>query len=622
MIYFVGERIDYEGIRNASLKDLTEFLRGIKEVGFDTETTGYDAHTCKLLCYQLGNIKDQFVVEVVDEESLRPLRKLSERDDITILGQNLKFDLKFLYHHKIYLKKLYDTFLAELILQTGLESEDQHVALDDLAWKYCDVKLDKGIRGVINREGLTPRVIKYAAEDTQYLSLIKEKQLEQINWYALNEILDLENEVTKVFALMEYNGIHIDKNKWLEVAKITSSEKKRLESELDNLVLNEPKLNKFVPKARQINLFGFEERIMDINWGSSQQKLDIINALGIKESSVGERILQRHKKEHKLIATLINYNKQRKLNDAFGEAFLDHINKVTNKVHMDIWPIVSTGRLSVSKPNLNQIPSKGDLGKTIRSCFIPERGYKIVGADYSGMELRIIAEYSQDPVWLKAFRDNKDLHSELCALTFGIDIKDVKKPFPPKPDLTYRDVQKTVDFMLAYGGSEFKLSDVIQVPVDEAKDIIRKFFSVVPKVESFLNAIGESGKKNGFIKTGPVLQRIRWFPQWQQTKDLNNPKRLKILGEIERASKNTPFQGTNASIIKVALINVQKEIDTNKWPVNILLSVYDEIVCECREDLAEDWAKMLERIMIQSAEVAIKTIPVVVDCKVSNYWQK
>ena len=113
---------------------------------------------------------------------------------------------------------------------------------------------------------------------------------------------------------------------------------------------------------------------------------------------------------------------------------------------MDIWPILSTGRIAVSNPNLNQIPSKGEIAKVIRSCFIPKDGYKIVGGDYSGMELRIIAEFSQDPIWVNAFLEDKDLHSELAALTFGIDVKDVKTPFPPKPDLTYRDVQKTVNF--------------------------------------------------------------------------------------------------------------------------------------------------------------------------------
>lgn len=168
-----------------------------------------------------------------------------------------------------------------------------------------------------------------------------------------------------------------------------------------------------------------------------------------------------------------------------------------------------------------------------------------------------------------------------------------------------------------------KLSaDTIGVPVDEAQKIIDKFFEAVPKVDKFLKQLGELGKKRGYIRSGPPFNRIRWFPKWEQTKDLANPDRFKILGEIERASKNAPIQSTNANVIKLALIKVQEEIDRNNWPVTILLSVYDEIVTECREDMADEWCTKLEQIMIESAQVVIKTVPVKADCKVSDYWTK
>lgn len=158
--------------------------------------------------------------------------------------------------------------------------------------------------------------------------------------------------------------------------------------------------------------------------------------------------------------------------------------------------------------------------------------------------------------------------------------------------------------------------------VDEAQAIINKFFKAVPKVDKFLNQLGNLGKERGFIRTGPVFSRIRWFPEWEQTKDLANPNRFKLLGEIERASKNAPIQGANGNVIKYALIKVQEEIDQNNWPVTILLSVYDEIQTECREDKANEWCKKLEQIMIESAQIIIKTVPVKVDCKVTNCWQK
>lgn len=446
MIYYIGNKRTFESpyFQLSTISELLQYFKDKKEIAVDTETTGYDPHTNKLLSIQFGTEEHQFVIDC----EAYPVSTVKDifTYDATFLFQNAKFDLKYLMKEEIYPEKIYDTFLAELVLNTGVERGELRVALDDLVWKYCNVKLDKTIRGNINKEGLSERVIKYAANDTRYLSAVKEKQMKQIEEWNLQDVLNLENEVIKVFAQMEYDGITLNSDKWSEVASLTSSKIKELEKELDRIVLNDEKLRKFVPNAIQGNLFGFEERTLQVNWGSSQQKKDILQSLGIQEDSTGERILQRNKHVHMLIPTLLEYNKYKKLNDAFGTSFLKFINKSTGRIHMDIWPILSTGRIAVSSPNLNQIPSKGDLGSVIRSCFIPQEGYKIVGGDYSVMELRIIAEFSQDPVWLGAFNNDIDLHSLLCSKTFDIPIENVKDPFPPKPDLKYREVQKTVNF--------------------------------------------------------------------------------------------------------------------------------------------------------------------------------
>lgn len=622
MIYYIGKNRNFISteLKVESVDFLLNYFRDKTEIQLDTETTGFDPHTNNLLTIQFGDYTNQFVVNLA-EIDIQSIRSIFDTG-CTWLLQNAKFDLRFLMHHNIKLGKIYDTFLAELILQTGIDRKDLHVALDDLVWKYCNYKLDKTIRGQINKEGITERVIIYASEDVKYLSIIKEAQASKIALWNLQPIVDLENQVTKVFAKMEYDGILLETIKWLEVANVTESEAISLEKELDIIVDSDPLLKRFKPYAIQQNLFGFEERDCQINWGSSKQKLDILNALGIKEDSTGDRILQRNKKNHPLVPTLIKYNKNRKLSDAFGRKFLEFVNPVTKRVHMDIWPILSTGRIAVSNPNLNQIPSKGDVAKTIRSCFIPKPGYKIVGGDYSGMELRIIAEFSQDPVWVNAFIEDKDLHSELAALTFGIDISQVKDPFPQKPDLKYRDVQKTVNFGLAYGMSKFKLADTIGVSVEEADKIITNFFKAVPKVKEFLHGLGEAGKARGYIRTGPIFSRVRWFPQWEESMNTSNPNSFKLKGEIERASMNAPIQGCNGNIIKQALINVQEEIDKNNWPVTILLSVYDEIQTECREDVTEEWSKKLEEIMISTAQIVIKTIPVKADCDIHDCWEK
>ena len=219
MIYFISQKkrlFSSNEYAECTISDLLEYFKYCNhtEIQCDTETTGFDPHTCNLLTIQFGDYDNQFVVDLttMNIDLVKPLFEYPA----TFLFQNAKFDLRFLYKQGIKIDKLYDTFLAELILQTGIDRDKQLLALDDLVWKYCNYKLDKSIRGNINIEGLSDRVIKYASEDTKFLSLIKEKQLQQLQELDLLKVLDLENEVTKVFALMEYNGITLDVPKWTD----------------------------------------------------------------------------------------------------------------------------------------------------------------------------------------------------------------------------------------------------------------------------------------------------------------------------------------------------------------------------------------------------------------------
>ena len=581
-------------------------------IELDTETTGFDPHTCQLLTQQFGIGNDQFVI---DNKTIDPMyfKPLLESNRLFIL-QNAKFDLRFFLKLGINIKNVYDTFLVECILTTGLE--DRKLGLNAIAMKYCGAVLNKSIRGGIHREGLTTRVVKYCADDVTYLKQIMDKQMEQVKKYNLENVVILENQVTRVFARMEYTGISINKIKWLEIAEVTEKGTLEIEGKLDAILKAEPKLSKYIPKYVQTSLFEYETRELGINWGSPLQKLNILKDLGFQTDSTGDRFLQINKDKHPLVKELINYNKYSKLASAFGKEFLKFVNRKTGRIHYNIWPILSTGRISVSEPNLNQIPSKGELGKQIRNCFIPQQGYKIVGGDYSGMELRIIAEFSQDPLWVNAFNDGQDLHSVLCAATFDIPITDVKQETSFKKGVSYRDIQKTINFGLAYGMSKFKLADTMQIPVNEADKIIKKFFKVVPKVEHFLNLLGELAKARGYIKSGQPYGRIRWFAGY------DNKENFIRQGEIERAGKNTPIQGTNGDIIKAALIKVQRFIDARALPINILLSVYDEIQTECPEDLSEWWKLELDKLMVEAAQEVIKSVPIVVDCKIADYWDK
>ena len=234
------------------------------------------------------------------------------------------------------------------------------------------------------------------------------------------------------------------------------------------------------------------------------------------------------------------------------------------------------------------------------------------------MELRIIAELSQDPLWVETFINGGDLHSILCAKTFNIGLDEVKNPFPYKPEVNYRFVQKTVNFGLSYGMSEFKLSPTIQVPINTAKQIINDFFAAVPKVKKFLDTIGKAGREAGRIRAPKPFRRIRWFPKHAEAVATNNTK---ILGEIERASKNHPIQSCNANITKLALIYIQERIDKESLDAKILLAIHDAILVEAHDSIVDYMKEVMQEEMIRAAKSVIHTIPVVVDTVTGKYWK-
>lgn len=626
-IYFISNQTELipevSQFNTATVEDVYEYFKNKKQVEVDTETTGFDPWFDDVLTLQLGDYYKQFVIDITTV-NIQLFKDLLQDETKLFLLQNAKFDLRFFLHNKIRVKKVYDTFLMECVLTTGLQNRD--LALDDLAAKYADASLDKSIRGEIHK-GLTSRVIKYAADDVKYLSKIKDGQIANLVQYNLakrEDLLDkfttagLENRVVRVFADMEYTGVGIDQDKWKENSAEIEKEYDKQIQKLDKIVEQEDRLQKFVPNTVQGNLFGYEERKLDINYNSPQQKVSILNTLGFNVDSSADRILQKLQEKHIFVKELRKLNKLSKLNSSFGYSLLEEsLNEKTKRFHPNYWQILQTGRISVKEPNTNQIPSKGKFGPLIRSAFIARDGYKIVGGDYSAMELREIAHFSQDPLWLDIFNQGKDLHTVLACQTFGISEDMVREPYPNNPTITYRDIQKTINYGLAYGMSEYKLADTMNSTPEEAKQVIRDFFDKVPLVEEKLEEFGAFAKKNGYIITSPPYKRRRWFPGTHRAWSEGDTKRL---GSIERAGKNTPIQGTNADITKLAMVNAYEYIEENNYPASILLAVYDELQTEVRDDLAEEWRETLQSIMEESAKTIITTVPVIAECSISDYW--
>jgi DNA polymerase I-like protein with 3'-5' exonuclease and polymerase domains len=501
--------------------------------------------------------------------------------------------------------------LAEACLTNGFEVRS--LGLGHLAEKYCNIKLNKSVRGQfsnISGEPFTEQQITYGVGDVTCLTEIKTKQLAKI------KEKDIENWVQNEF------------NSCLALADKAKFNEKDYTDKLDELVRQEPKLNSFVKQKVQMNMFaGIEEgeehdRDINILWSSPTQVDRVFKALGLNLESTSERFLTKYQNKYPIVKQFIDYKKQQKLVTTYGEDFLKYVNPHTGRIHTSFWQIADTSRVTSGSPeerapNMQNIPAKVEY----RNCFVATPGFKMVSCDFSGQELRLCAEGSQEPLWLDAFNNGKDLHSEVAAMVFKVPLDKVKD----KPEVlrgkSYRDVAKIISFGLIYGMSKFKLADTLSIEVKDADKIIKDYFRATEKLNIYLNKCRKYGMKHGYIRSFKPYSIIRHFPKWQDVKDKED---FKVVGEIERASMNTPIQGSGAQMTKRALYLIRKYIKTNLLhdKVRIVMTVHDQIDCEVQEDFAEEWSKIQQSIMQEAGAEIIKTIPVLSDITISNSWTK
>ncbi len=427
-------------------------------IAVDTETNGFDPHTNELLCLQLGDEKNQFVIDL-SSVSIQIYKELLETKELIL--QNAKFDLRFLYKYNIIPTKIFDTYLAEMVLTMGILNHKR--SLDALAYRYCKVNLDKTIRGEIHKEGLSSRVIKYAAEDVAYLHEIKRKQEIKIEESDLRMALKLDNMFVRVLAYIEYCGIGFNQVKW----------KKKCERDLKDLALSKEALDNWVLENKpnfiesQLNLF--EGLQCGINWNSQKQVIPLFKELGINtevvdketgklKDSIDATVLNLQKDIHPLIDVYIDYSKAHKLTSTFGLNYLKFVNKATGRIHTTYKQLMNTGRLSCGEqnkstgevyPNLQQVPSDSEH----RGCFVPEKGNKLIACDYSGQEDIIFVNKCLDKNLLD-FYDKKlgDGHSYVAKLCFP-ELKDV-----PLEDIKskYKDLRqkaKSANFAIKFGNT-------------------------------------------------------------------------------------------------------------------------------------------------------------------------
>jgi len=600
-----------------TIDEAVNYLSQQSVLGVDTETEGKDFLRKKVVMFQIGTKDVQYVIDT-RYQGIEPLLPILENENIVKIFHNIKFDYKFLKSWwGADIKNPYDTMLAEGVINCGKSKVGY--SLNVLTQRYLGKELNKEVRNkFIGLDGkpFSTEQILYGAEDVEHLIDIREQQLVKIKEFGLEKVLHLENNAALAFADIEFNGLHFDTEKWLSIANDSESEVVSMEKDLDDMVyaLN---LNKFVKTSFQTDMFIPVEEIrkIDIKWSSPTQVLKVFKEYGLNIEKVNAFELSKFKNKA-FVTKYLKYKEKQKVVSTYGKSFLKYVMK-DGKVRTSFWQILNTGRVSSGskedrKPNMQNIPADNKF----RNCFKARDGYSLISVDYSGQELGIIASGSKDPVWMKARKEEADLHSICADMVFqdkwrNADADEKKK---------LRTMIKTINFGLAYGMSKFKLSDTLQISVDDAEALINQYFTVFPKIGGFLENLGNYGKYYGNIRTFKPYRRIRWFEDWN--KGLTPKKDFKLLGAIERASKNTPIQGTGADMIKLAMVKIRDYINDNNYPAYMVTQVHDEIGVEVKDEHAEEWAQIQSQLMREAGAEIIPDFPMGVDHTISKEWCK
>lgn len=636
MIYTIG----CEAGEKVEVQECINYFGDKEEVFLDTETTGTFCHVHKITSLQLGDSKNQFFIDCRSID-IGLFKELIESKKI--IGQNLKFDYKMLKKAGIVLDELYDTMLAECVLFCGYEKYGYSLA--DLHRRYLSIELSKEERMSFLTQGTRPftlRQIEYGCRDIENLGRIRDFQMRRIEELGLGYCLDVENKAILALADIEYNGMILDGKEWLEVTKTYIDKMSKIQESLDQIIQTEPKLKKFKPDVVQGNLFGEAERIVKVNYNSPKQVLDICHALGYPVENTNEREIKKLarlndetgevvKAKHPFFGLLLQSRETSKVISTYGESFLKYINPATGRVHTSFWAIVSTGRVSSgfkddNAPNLQNIPKKN----IFRNCFKARPGFSWVSIDYSGQELRLMADGSGEAGFIDVINRGEDLHCYAGSMMF-------KKPIDKKKDKALRDKAKTINFGKPYGMGPDKLADELDIPIDEAKDLFKQYSEAFPVLNKWLEGLQRSAVLKGYAETAGPCKRIRWFPDAKRAKELRKTAKAgdktvwkEILiaeGGVAREGGNFPIQSSGANMLKEALYEVRHLVlsynKIHKEEVAFLIcTVHDAIDVEVRTDLAEHFAKEMEALMVAVGNKYVTKVKMEADTTVTLQWQK
>ena len=589
----------YEVIRTEeALRRAVESLSTQPGIGLDTETTDLDPYTSRLRLIQLAAPDGVRIIDLDafpsenkrKDETFAGLRQLLSAPRPIKIAHNAKFDAKFIKHNLgIDLGGLFDTLLASQLVGAG-DIEERH-GLETVTSRHLNEFVDKTERLSNWNFELSEAQLEYAARDAAILLPLREKLVERLRSLSLIKCAQLEFECVMPVTDIELAGFYMHKDRWLEQLAIVEKRRTELAEQLQEVLAEE---------SSQGSLFGGPQRD-DINLDSHQQLTQALNRLGIPvPDSTRNWKLQPLAAEYPIIATLLEYRTVQKALTSYGQNMIELINPTTGRLHADFRQIgAPTGRFSCTNPNIQQVPHSLEY----RRCFSghPD-GRRLIIADYSQIELRILAEFSNDAGFMQAFNSGADLHRVTAAQVFNVPLEQVSKE--------QRDFAKRLNFGVVYGIGAQRFSLMTGLSVPEAENVLRKYFATYRGLDSYLREAANRAVRDREARTASGrLVKFRY--------DENDRQQISM---TQRNGKNTPIQGTSADILKRALRLLKDDLaGTSAQIVNI---IHDEIVVEADADEAEDVAARVERLMCAAGEEYLQTVPVKVETQIADEWVK
>ena len=566
---------------------------------FDTETTGTNPITAQIVGLSIA-IKEHeawYVAMPREKEGkqrmLEIFRPVFENRNTLKIGQNIKYDILVLGNYGIEVKgSMFDTMIAHYLLQPELHHNMDYLAEIYLGYKTIHIEELIGEKGKNqkNMADLDPsQVYEYACEDadvTLQLKSILEKELEKDGITPL--FRDVEMPLVSVLAYMERNGAMIDPTALAETSKLFTERMKALESEIFREAGGEP-FNILSPKQVGEILF---DRMKIVDKPKKTKTGQYVTS---------EDVLESLRAEHKIVDLILKYRGLKKLLGTYIDTLPQLVNPVTGKIHTSYnQTVTATGRLSSSNPNLQNIPIRDEDGKEVRKAFIPEPGCRFFSADYSQIELRIMAHLSQDKNMIEDFRLGHDIHAATAAKVFHKSIDQVTK--------TERSKAKTANFGIIYGISAFGLAQRMGVSRTEAKQLIENYFRTYSGIKNYMDQSIENARAKGYIET--ILKRKRYLP------DINSHNAT-VRGFAERNAINAPIQGSAADIIKIAMIAIYRRFKTENIKSTMILQVHDEL----NFNVVPGEEEKVEKIVIEEMQKAWPmSVPLIADCGWGANW--